>query len=406
MEIKYIEIIENIGTGICVIDFSQEFLYANNKACEIFETTKNKLEGRNLKDFVNEIVWEKIKKQIGQLKTGKSEKYHLEIKTDNNNVKILSVYLSVEFDNTGNGIYFFGAIYDITEDVYEKKKLIEINHQFEELHQKLFSQTLEVEIQKEKIDKYSKYLDEGINYAQTIQKILLPDLTDINKKLPETDFICYKPKHVIGGDFYYINEKNNYKIFAVADCTGHGVSGALISMLGISFLNEIIESSLLVNSSEILEKLRKKIMKAFKSYDNNIANKNGMDIALCVVNNKTNLLQYSGANSPLWIYRENELLEYNPTRNPIGFYPAEKEFETHHIQLIKNDYIYLFSDGFYDQIGGEYNRKFSKKKFRELLLEIQPFEKNIKKDKLNKELINWKGKNEQIDDITIMGIKW
>lgn len=406
MEIKYKEIIEHIGTGICVVDFNMEFLYANNNACEIFETTKNKLEGRNLKDFVNEIEWEEIKKQTEQLKTEKSGKYHLEIKTNKNNLKILSVYVSVEFDKTGNAIYFFGAFYDITENVYEKKKLIEINHQFEELNQKLFSQTLEAEAQKEKIEKYSKYLDEGINYAKTIQKILLPDLTEINNILPETDLIFYKPKHIIGGDFYYINEKNNYKIFAVADCTGHGVSGALISMLGITFLNDIIDRNLLVNSSEILEKLREKIKKAFKSYGNNIENKNGMDIAICIVDKKTNIMQYSGANNPLWIYRDDELLEYKPTRNPIGFYHAEKKFQTQHIQLKKNDYIFLFSDGFYDQIGEEHNRKYSKKKFRKLLLEIKSFEKGVKENKLNKELINWKGKNEQIDDITIMGIKW
>lgn len=406
MEIKYKEIIEHIGTGICVVDFNMEFLYANNNACEIFETTKNKLEGRNLKDFVNEIEWEEIKKQTEQLKTEKSGKYHLEIKTNKNNLKILSVYVSVEFDKTGNAIYFFGGFYDITENVYEKKKLIEINHQFEELNQKLFSQTLEAEAQKEKIEKYSKYLDEGINYAKTIQKILLPDLTEINNILPETDLIFYKPKHIIGGDFYYINEKNNYKIFAVADCTGHGVSGALISMLGITFLNDIIDRNLLVNSSEILEKLREKIKKAFKSYGNNIENKNGMDIAICIVDKKTNIMQYSGANNPLWIYRDDELLEYKPTRNPIGFYHAEKKFQTQHIQLKKNDYIFLFSDGFYDQIGEEHNRKYSKKKFRKLLLEIKSFEKGVKENKLNKELINWKGKNEQIDDITIMGIKW
>ena len=417
---RYRIIVENLGEGVVVMDFKEEFLLANPAACKIFEVQKEKLIGRNFKDFTDDKEWKRILDQNKFRKEGKTSTYELKISTEKKNKKTLLVTGTPEYDQNGTVINTIGVFRDITERADEKDKLNEFNQQLEELHQQLFTQTIEADMRKDEVEKYSKeiekhkekvdiaykQLNDGINYAKTIQNSLLPSFSDMKNILPENHFVLSQPKQSIGGDFFYAKERDDYIIFAVADCTGHGVSGALITMLGISFLNDIIDRNLLVNSVEILNKLREKIKHAFHAYRNNVENKNGMDIALCIVNKKTNLMQFSGAFNPLYIIRNNKLSEYKSTRNPIGYYPVEKEFEAHHIQLQENDNIYLFSDGFFDQTGGAQGLKYSKKRFKELLLKIHKEEAVIQKEKLEKELVNWKAKHRQVDDITIMGVKW
>ena len=195
----------------------------------------------------------------------------------------------------------------------------------------------------------------------------------------------------------------NHIIFVVADCTGHGVPGGFIIMLGITYLHGIIRRNETDNVGVVLEILRKRFKEIFKDFGSQ--NQNGLDIAICAIDTRTNLMQYAGAYNPLVIIRNKELIEYKATRNPIGFYPVEVNFKTHEIQLEKNDMIYLFSDGYQDQFGGENNTKFSFKIFKLLLLEIHELSMKEQKNSLIEVFDKWKGNNDQIDDVLVWGIK-
>ncbi|MCD4792306.1 MAG: SpoIIE family protein phosphatase [Bacteroidales bacterium] len=402
------EIIENIGEGICVINFNEEFIYTNPALCNIFDVPNEKLTGRCIKDFIDDFEWKKILDQTKIRKTGKKSTYDIVITTEKRKKKVLLFTGTPNYNQNGAVINTIGIFRDISVRAAEKVKIKEANKQNEELHQQLFTQTIQADIQKKKVEDYSKQLNDGINFAKTVQTSLLPNVSCLKEGLSEDIFILYKPKQTIGGDFYYYKKRNDFIVFAVADCTGHGVSGALISMLGIAFLDDIIEKSRLLDSGEILRELREKVKKAFIAYGDDVQNKNGMDISFCIINKKTDSVQFSGAYNPLYIIRNNELKEYKGTKNPIAFYPVEKEFETHQIQLQKGDNIYLFSDGFQDQLGGvgESKKKYSRKRFKEFLLKIHKFDFVKQEQVLEKELKNWAGDYEQIDDVTIMGLKW
>ncbi len=300
------------------------------------------------------------------------------------------------------------------------KQIEEQRKEQDKLNQKLFAQSLEVDQKRFEIELYAKeieklkekaesaldHLNDSINYSKYIQSSLLPSIQYIKENLPGEFFIYYKPKEVIGGDFYYFRKTGDYIVFAVADCTGHGVPGALITMLGMSFLDDIVRLELVNNTGEALNQLRKRVKETFYSYGESLENKNGLDIALCAVNTKTNIMQYSGAFNSLIIMKNGEMNEYKATRNPIGYYPVEKDFETTEIKLEKNDIIYLFTDGYADQIGGEKNRKFSKRQFKSLLEEIHQYPIEKQSIFMEKIMQKWMGNNVQVDDITVMGIKW
>ncbi len=322
------------------------------------------------------------------------------------NQQLFAQKLEVEQRNSEVELYL--------KQIEEQKKEQEI------LNQKLFAQSLEVDQKRFEIELYAKeieqlkekaesaldHLNDSINYSKYIQTSLLPDFDYIKSNLPGDFFVYYNPKETIGGDFYYFKKSGDYLIFAVADCTGHGVPGALITMLGMSFLDDIISLNLVDKTGEALNQLRRRVKETFHSYGNSLENKNGLDISLCAVNLKTNRMQFSGAFNSIIIARNDELTEYKATRNPIGYYPIEKDFETTDIQLQKEDVIYLFSDGYADQIGGERNRKFSKRQFKSLLAEIQHYPMEKQNIFLEKIMQKWMGSNIQVDDITVMGIKW
>ena len=175
-------------------------------------------------------------------------------------------------------------------------------------------------------------------------------------------------------------------------------------MLGITFLDEISSHKEVRTPAKILDLLRERMKNTFKSFGNE--NQNGLDITLCQIDTQTNTLHYSGANNPLWIVRKGYLIEYKATHNPVGFYPKEIPFEGRKIQIEKDDMIYLFSDGFRDQFGGKSNTKYGRKKFRELLLNVHKLPVEKQKKELMQTFQNWKGKASQIDDVTIMGIKY
>ncbi len=251
-----------------------------------------------------------------------------------------------------------------------------------------------------------KEIQDSINYAKNIQEAMLPDVSILSKHFPNGGFGLYMPKDIVSGDFYWFNELNDLVYFAIADCTGHGVPGAFMSMIGIDKLNQSLIDKKIEAPSEILSALNISIKKALKQKDDSATSKDGMDIALCSFNSKTKLLNYAGANRPVWILRRNEIIEFKPTKSSIaGFTDNVQVYEGHRIQLESEDIIYMFTDGFADQFGGVNKKKYMTKQLKQTLIDIHKLPMNEQEFKL-KDLFNeWKGGLEQIDDVLLLGFK-
>ncbi len=277
----------------------------------------------------------------------------------------------------------------IFEDLEQRKK------ELEKTNNTLISTNL-------KLDTANKEILAGINYASTIQKSMLTSEDIINTYLSEY-FLIYKPRDIVSGDFYYVNKIENHLIIAIADCTGHGVSGAFVSILGITYIHDTITQKETTATNTVLEIVRERFKRTFKTFGSD--SKNGMDIALCAINLDTKILQYSGANLPLWIVRNGDLIEHKPTRCPIGFYPVEVEFVQNEIQMEKNDMVYMFSDGIHDQLSDINLKKYQKNKFRTLILENSELSMENQNQKIIDNFEKWKGVNYQTDDVTVLGFK-
>jgi len=246
----------------------------------------------------------------------------------------------------------------------------------------------------------------SLKYASFIQRAVLPDLMYMENILKDF-FVLHKPRDIVSGDFYYCSRKEEYIIAAAGDCTGHGVPGALMSIMGVSFLNEILSSRGPVSSSRILNLLRERVMKALHQRGHELENKDAIDMALCVFNPKTRELQFSGANNPLYHIRKKVLTEIKPDKMPVGINAIEEEsFTNHSLQLKPGDIVYIFSDGYPDQFGGPDNKKFKYGPLKELLISISDRSMEEQRDHLDKVISVWKGDQFQVDDILVFGIKF
>jgi serine phosphatase RsbU (regulator of sigma subunit) len=260
-------------------------------------------------------------------------------------------------------------------------------------------------VQKQELETHKKEIISSITYAQRIQQAKLPSKDDIYSSLPNS-FILFKPKDIVSGDFYFFHKNNNTIFIAAADCTGHGVPGAVMSMICSEKLEDAVSENL--DTSNILFKLNKGIKTSLRQSNNENSTRDGMDIALCSVNIENRILKFAGANRPLWIIRNgNEIIEeIKATKKAIGGYTENNQhFETHEIKLNKNDTFYIFTDGYADQFGGETGKKIMTKRFKDLLLTIQ--NKTMKEQEIILEdfVENWKGGTEQVDDILVIGIR-
>ena len=259
--------------------------------------------------------------------------------------------------------------------------------------------------QREIIIRKNKEIMADIRYASRIQHAILPKLELIEKYFYEY-FILHQPKRHVSGDFYWVSGQGNKKIIAVGDCTGHGISGALMHMLGSAYIKEIITSNNYSTASDILEQLREHIMQSLNQTGETGEAQDGLDIALCIIDCEKKNLQFAGANNPIYIIKNKELTEIKGDRMPVGIHiNYNKPFTNHKIDLESNDQIYLFSDGYADQFGGPHGKKFRYKQFKELLLKISNESMNIQKEILNNVHDNWRGMAEQIDDILVFGLK-
>ena len=262
----------------------------------------------------------------------------------------------------------------------------------------LHKQKVEIETQKD-------YLTAGINYARRIQKAVFPSGKTLSDNFPE-HFILFKPLDVVSGDFYWYKQNGNEVFIAAADCTGHGVPGAFMSILGITFLNELINETKSGNPNEILDQLRENVIKALHQSDGKNNVKDGMEVALCRFNLESRILQFSGAFRPLFLLRDNNIQHIAGDNIPIAVYDDDNApFTRTEIQLMKNDIVYIFTDGYVDQIGGPERKTFRTNKLKELLLDISPLAMCEQRSLLEGKIKEWQGELDQIDDILVVGIK-
>ena len=256
---------------------------------------------------------------------------------------------------------------------------------------------------KDSLKVQNKEIMDSLRYAGLIQQALLPSRQTINKLLKDY-FILFMPKDYVSGDFYWIKNKNKQTYIVAADCTGHGVPGALMSIMGISFLNEVLREDTSEMANRVLNQLREKIMEALHQTGDFSESKDGMDLSLCILNEDKSCLQFAGANNPLYILRNNSLIEIKADKMPVGINAIDEEpFKNNIIEIKKGDCIYMFSDGFPDQFGGPLGKKFKYRPFKQLIIDNHKRTMAEQHDVLKKTISNWMGDSEQIDDILILG---
>ncbi|MGE4287964.1 MAG: SpoIIE family protein phosphatase [Salinivirgaceae bacterium] len=312
------------------------------------------------------------------------------------------------------------------ENEQQRKKLEELLSELQETNQKLETQFHEImaqrdfieqqneEIQsqrdmalkqRDKIVAQQEEINDNIQYASKIQQALFPQKDWVNVLLPQ-HFVLNRPKDVVSGDFYWISQNRHKTIIAVSDCTGHGISGAMMSMLGTAFLNEIVNKNDITHSQLILEQLRERVISSLHqdiSQDMEYS-RDGMDIAVCILDIVDNSLEYAGANNPIYIVRNKELIELKADKIPIGIHEfCNEPFTSHRIDVFQGDNIYMFSDGYADQFGGTKGKKLKYNNFKKILLEINELPIEERERILNKKFVDWMGNQEQIDDVLVMG---
>lgn len=317
----------------------------------------------------------------------------------------------------------------------EKEKLQTEKGKVDEKIKKLWSQSMAIHKEKEKIHeikveielKHREVID-SVNYAKRIQEAILPSLTEISDCFPES-FVLFKPKNIVSGDFYWFSQKDGKKIIASIDCTGHGVPGAFMSVIGSTLLNQIVNEKGITDPAEILDQLNKGVNHSLHQTQTGSESRDGMDAAICCFEygktpdaevakmenpGKLNAsasqalkkLQYAGANRSLYYIKNNMLEETKADKFPIGGldYNDLKKFSTHTFEINKNDTFYISTDGFADQFG-QNNKKLKTKKFKEILLSIQNKSMDEQKEFLDIFIENWRENLEQTDDILIIGIR-
>ena len=267
-------------------------------------------------------------------------------------------------------------------------------------------QNTEINAQKGIIEDKNKNIIDSIRYARRIHQSFLPTKEMMSELLPNS-FVFFQPKDIVSGDFYWLDEKDGKIFFAVVDCTGHGVPGALMSVVGYNHLNSALNMNGLVKPSEILDSLNEDVNNTMSQKKNTMAIRDGMDITLISLDLKTLKLEFSGANNPIYIIRNGKIIKTKGDKQPIGSYAGTEtfSFSNHEIQLIKGDQIYMFTDGYIDQFGGPKGKKLKSKKFRWILVEGCSQPMIAQKDNVHNKFRAWQGPQEQVDDILLAGIK-
>jgi len=385
-----ISILDTLMEGFQIIDFNWRYIYVNNIAAkqgrhkmsdligftmmekypniektEMFEVLKKCMEERTCAQIEN----------LFEFEDGTKKWFELRIEPIEEGIIILSI--------------------DIDDRKNAEIELLELKEQLENI----------IEIRTSQLEHSRRNMLDSLNCAKNFQRAFLPKKSEVYELLPHS-FLIYKPKDIISGDFYWVKEVNNRIIIAAADCTGHGVPGALMSIMGIEKLGQSVMRNR--NASDILKNLNKNVKIALNQ--SNILNHSheGIEIALCTIDKDTRKITFAGANRPLLIIRKssNTIEEVSGTKSSIGCStPDETHFESHEIQLEKGDTFYLFTDGYADQFGGEKDKKLTTKRFKQIIKEIQHLNMQEQEVYLKEFLSNWRGETEQIDDILVQGVR-
>jgi serine phosphatase RsbU (regulator of sigma subunit) len=292
---------------------------------------------------------------------------------------------------------------------YKIKK--EANIKLEEKNRTISAQKDEIEqqrdlaaAQRDQIAYQKKHITDSIMYAKRIQTALIPSLELFSEKMEH--FVLYKPLAIVSGDFYWVNTFGSQQVIICADCTGHGVPGAFMSMLGITMLNEIVTNKKIMMPDQVIENLRQGIIKALKQVAAEDSVKDGMDIEVCLVDFEKNKLWYSGANNPLYLIRNGELIHYRADKMPVAIHYKMSPFTLHEIDLQKGDAFYIFTDGYADQFGGPNEKKFMSNKLKETILSMEGMPMLKQGEKLDEIFEKWRGENPQVDDVTVIGVRY
>lgn len=285
------------------------------------------------------------------------------------------------------------------------------NLRIRQANEQLRAQNIEIEKQRElatqqrdEIAKQQKKITDSITYARFIQQAVMPPEDFLYEHIPE-HFVLYKPKDIVSGDFYWALPREGKLAVAAVDCTGHGVPGGFMSMMGVAFLNDIVNQIEPLRPDLALNQLREKTIESLRQSGKSTDSKDGMDLALVVLDKKNRKLQYAGAHNPLIIIRDGQLLETRADRMSISYEPKQAPFQNHELEVKKGDTIYIFSDGYADQFGGQPRRKFNRGNLHKLLIEIHQKPVEEQKQIMDKTIEEYKGNREQIDDILIIGMK-
>jgi len=317
-----------------------------------------------------------------------------------NVIRITNGHLNERAEVIGNN--------EITSLSIEFNKMIEELESYTyELEQKVKERTAEIQQQKVEIEIQKEHIMDSIHYAKRIQNAILPP-DDYIHSLLENIFIFYKPKDIVSGDFYWMTDEDGYIMISAVDCTGHGVPGAFMSIVGYNQLNYAVNVGNARTASEILEGLNEGVTDTLREKGGGPgAVKDGMDMALCVIDPSKKKLHYAGAYNPLILIRGQELIQYKADKLPIGSVEGDimPKFTNHEIEIQEGDCLYMFSDGYPDQFGGPKGKKFMSKRFRELLFDIHEKPIDEQEKILDQTLKDWMGDTEQIDDILVIGIK-
>jgi serine phosphatase RsbU (regulator of sigma subunit)/ligand-binding sensor domain-containing protein len=316
----------------------------------------------------------------------------------------------------GAGVYAF--IKYRTQRLEEANRILEIKVQ--ERTAEIVKQKDQIELQKNDIElqkqalevaytdisKKNKHITSSINYAQKIQHAILPVHQQMQEGIPDV-FVLFKPRDVVSGDFYWFSQKGDVLIIAAVDCTGHGVPGAFMSMIGNTLLNQIVNEKNITEPAAILNHLHQGVRKALKQESEQSERQDGMDIALCSINKRTRVVQYAGANNPLIWIQNGQLEEIKGNKFSIGGMQkeAERSFTNHTLQLTDTTQFYLFSDGYEDQFGGPENKRFMSKRFKQLLLEVHQKPAGEQKQVLEQTIEQWQGRESQMDDMLVVGFR-
>ncbi|MBN2662992.1 MAG: tetratricopeptide repeat protein [Bacteroidales bacterium] len=315
-------------------------------------------------------------------------------------------------------------------ELFQKLEIKQKNEELKQFNEELNTTLDLVSVQKNELIKQNEIVSnqkdeitKSITYASRIQTAILPPEKNLNAAFADY-FVLYMPKSIVSGDFYWVEIMDNKVFWAVADCTGHGVPGAFMSMLSVSLLNEIVNTNPKINAAEILNLLRNQIKISLRQTGKRDEQKDGLDIALSIYDKKSAELNFAGAYNPLYVFRKNEninvdenfiievfddknsLIEISADKQPVSVHIKENNFTDRYISILPSDTLYAFSDGFADQFGGENKVKFMLPKFKKLLLEINDFKMSQKREYLEKTIVDWRDENSQIDDILVMGVNF